>query len=114
MAAVDMGRSEIDPVAVRKKHYDQWTKHLALLNDDADIRIEARKLVEHAILTAIPDVLPITGYDLIAELGIRPGPLVGTLLEQARVLCNERRRTREELLAKLREYSGPAAHELAP
>jgi hypothetical protein len=79
---------------------------LALLNEDADVRLEARKLVEHAILTAIPDILPITGKDLISEFQIAPGPLVGRLLDEARALCSQQRLNREELLAKLREQRG--------
>jgi hypothetical protein len=103
IVAADMGRPEIDPSALRKKHYEQWIKHLALLNEEADVWQEARKLVENAILTAIPHVLPITGKDLIAEFQIAPGPEVGRFLEEARALCAQQRLNRDELMAKLRD-----------
>jgi hypothetical protein len=106
IVAADMGRPEIDPAALRKRHHDQWVRHLGLLNEDADVRLEARKLVEHAILTAIPDILPITGRDLISEFQIAPGPLVGRLLEEARALCSQQRLSREDLLTKLRMQRG--------
>ncbi len=106
IVAADMGRPEIDPAALRKRHYDQWVKHLALLNEDADVRLEARKLVENAILTAIPNVLPITGKDLISEFQIAPGPEVGRLLEEAKVLCSQQRLNRDELIGKLRDRLG--------
>ena len=68
VVAADMGRPEIDPPSFRKRNFDAWTKHLAVLSEDADVQLEARKLVENAMLTVIPDVLPITGKDIIREL----------------------------------------------
>jgi hypothetical protein len=108
VVAADMGRPEIDPASLRKRHYDQWVKHLGLLNEEADVRLEARKLVENAILTAIPDILPITGKDLISEFQIAPGPEVGRLLEEARALCSQQRLNRDELIGKLRDRLGSA------
>jgi hypothetical protein len=57
------------------------------------------------MLTVIPDVLPITGKDIIRELQIEPGPLVGRLLAEARSLYGGERLSREQLLERLRETS---------
>ena len=103
VAAADMGRPELDPPSFRKGKFDAWTKHLALLSEDADVHLEARKLVESAMLTLIPEVLPITGKDIIRELQIEPGPLVGRLLGEAKNLHGIERLSREQLLDRLRE-----------
>jgi hypothetical protein len=105
VVAADMGRPEIDPPSLRKRNIDAWTKHLALLCEDADVQLEARKLVEHAMLTVIPDVLPITGKDIIEELQVEPGPLVGRLLEEAKSLHSINGLTRTQLLERLRSIS---------
>ena len=102
MVAADMGRSEIDPPSVRKRNFDAWTKHLALISTDADVQLEARKLVENAMLTVIPEVLPITGKDIIRELQIEPGALVGRLLAEAKNVYAIERLSREQLLERLR------------
>jgi hypothetical protein len=105
VVGTDMGRPEIDPPSFRKRNFDSWTKHLALLSEAADVQLEARKLVENAMLTVIPDVLPITGKDIIQELQIEPGPLVGRLLAEARNLYGNERLSREQLLGRLLEIS---------
>jgi hypothetical protein len=105
VVGTDMGRPEIDPPSFRKRNFDSWTKHLALLSEDADVQLEARKLVENAILTLIPDVLPITGRDIIQELQIEPGPLVGRLLAEAKTLYSHERLSRDQLIERLRQIS---------
>jgi len=54
--------------------------------------------------------LAINGEDLIGELGLRPSPLVGELLERllGSVIADPRRNQREVLLAQARHYL--AAH----
>jgi len=103
--AADMGKPEIDPSVFRKRHYDQWSKHLGLLSEGTDVLVEARKLVEHALLTVIPDTLSITGTDVIKELQIEPGPRVGEVLAQARTLYARERLSKDALLEMLRERS---------
>ncbi len=100
--AADMGKTEIDPVGLRRRFYDQWSKHLGLLNEGVEVLVEARKLVEHALLTVIPDTMPITGKDVISELQIEPGPKVGEVLAQARTLYAKERLSKETLLERLR------------
>lgn len=49
-----------------------------------------------------PLPLPVTGDDIMQALGIRPGPIVGRLIERARVLVDEKPLiTAEELLDQL-------------
>jgi hypothetical protein len=106
-AAADIGRSYIDAVRLRKRYYDQWTESLSYLSQDYDFRVEARRLVEHAMLVDIAAGMPITGQDIIAEFGLTPGPKVGSLLARARLLFEESPTDRDGLLAALRSESEP-------
>lgn len=55
--------------------------------------------------------LAVSGKDLLRELGLRPGPQLGTLLRQLldEVLDDPARNTREELLRRARELQAPPA-----
>jgi tRNA nucleotidyltransferase (CCA-adding enzyme) len=46
--------------------------------------------------------IPITGRDIINELGVKPGPEVGVLIRKATDIFNEEVMSREELLEKLK------------
>lgn len=100
--ASDMGRDNLDAIRLRKRFYQDWMKELELLKADYNFEIEARKLIEHVLLNKITSVLPITGYDIIDEFNVVPGPKVGLLLEKARNLYNVKPCSREELLEELR------------
>jgi hypothetical protein len=102
IVAADMGRDHLDPVRLRRQFYDKWTQDLRLLTVGYDFAIEARKLIEHALLTVTTRVLPITGHDIIQELGVPSGPDVGRLLERARQLYDANPCSREMLLDQLR------------
>jgi len=67
-----------------------------------NFKVEARKLIEHALLDTMTLVLPITGRDIMGKLDIPPGPQVGNLLEKARIIYNNEHCSRDELLEKLR------------
>jgi len=99
----DIGRDDLDIVRLRNRFYVEWEKELQIRNGLFDFNVEARKLIEHAILFKHTNVLPLTGHDIISILGIQPGPEVGKILEEARVLFYEERCSREELLARLLE-----------
>lgn len=103
VVAADMGREHIDAVRLRKRFYDRWIKELELLDDGYDFGVEAQKLIEHALMSEVVPVLPITGKDVIATLGITPGPEVGRVLELARTLYEEEPCSATQLLEKLRE-----------
>jgi hypothetical protein len=108
-AAADLGRSYIDAVRLRRRYYGQWTESLSYLSPDYDFRVEARRLVEHAMLVDISAGMPITGQDIIAEFGLTPGPKVGSLLARARLLFEESPTDRSGLLAALRSESESSA-----
>lgn len=97
----EMGRDAIDPVTLRRRFYDKWTAELHLLGPKYDFSVEARKLIEHALLTATVLVLPITGADVMRRFDIPPGPQVGSLLERARRLYDEKPCSAKELLERL-------------
>lgn len=99
--AADMGRENLDIIRFRKRFYQDWVKELELLKGNYEFEIEARKLIEHVLLNKITSVIPITGYDIINEFNIVPGPKVGLFLEKARNLYSIKPCSREELLEKL-------------
>jgi len=99
--AADMGRENLDVIRFRKRFYQDWVKELELLKGNYEFEIEARKLIEDVLLNKITSVLPITGYDIINELNVVPGPKVGLFLEKARNLYSIKPCSREELLEKL-------------
>lgn len=101
-AAVDMGRDGIDAVSLRKRNYDSWQQHMSLLKDGVDFEAEARKLVEYAMLSLAPKVLPITGKDLMAEFALGPGQVIGELLRAARQMHEDVPSSRNELLGRLK------------
>lgn len=101
MAANDIGRTELDPVSVRKRHFHRWSEHLRLLREDADVFCEARKLIEYVLLTDISRRLPIDGRDIMQAMSIGPGVLVGQLLQFARMSYEARPCGREELLERV-------------
>jgi hypothetical protein len=107
--ANDMGREALDPVKLRKRHYDNWRRELDLLRDGYEFKVEARKLVEHALLMDAAPILSITGTDLIRELGISPGPRVGELLGIARRIADEEPLTRAEMIQRLRDLTDASA-----
>ncbi len=59
------------------------------LQDGFDFQFEARRLAEDSLLSEWPRLLPITGTDIITELGIPAGKAVGHALEIARGLYRE-------------------------
>src|SRR5256885_1435386 len=73
-AAGDMGRSHLDVVRFRRRYYDRWMERLAFLTGDYDFALEARRLVESALVLDAASGMPITGTDIINDLGIAPGP----------------------------------------
>ena len=99
----DMGQSSLDAHRVTARHYDQWSKDLQLRSDDYVFEYEARRLIEQSLLNEDELPLPITGRDVIRELGISPGVEVGRLLAQARVLYMANPCNRKQLLERLLE-----------
>lgn len=101
--AADFGREGLDPVRLRKRHYDKWRKEFEIKTDDCDFHVEARKLIEHVLLSEQQDVLPITGKDIMEKLSIPPGPRIKEILLEARNLYSANPCTKEKLIEKLAE-----------
>lgn len=102
-AANDSGRTHLDVVRFRKRFYDQWMDRLSYLTGDYDFGTEARRLVEAALLMDAAAGMPITGTDIINELGIPPGPDVGAALALARRMFEAKPADRATLLDRLQE-----------
>jgi hypothetical protein len=101
-AAHDLGRPHIDAVRIRKRYYDQWTDKLSYLSLGYSFQIEARRLVEYALLVDLAAGIPVTGEDIMTEFGLAPGPEVGALLTRAKAVFEESPRDRADLLATLK------------
>jgi hypothetical protein len=100
--ASDMGHEYIDPERLVRRNYDKWTQSLRAFSSEYDFKVEARKLIENAILADLPNLMPITGDDVIREFNLTPGKLVGRLLGEARDLFLRAPCARAELIDRLR------------
>jgi len=100
--ASDMGHEYIDPERLVRRNYDKWTQNLKAFSSGYIFEVEARKLIENAILTDLTNLMPITGVDVIREFSLQPGKLVGQLLETAQELYQRSPCGRTELFERLR------------
>jgi isoleucyl-tRNA synthetase len=100
--ANDLGREYLDVVRLRNRFYDRWKQELESRKSGYDFEVEARKLVEHALLNVMTPVLPITGADILESFSVEPGPKIGELLRHARMIYESEPCAKQELLDKLR------------
>ena len=103
VACTDLGHEAMDVGAFRNRHLAAWRRRIEQLDDGFDFEFEARRLVEDALLSEWPRLLPITGTDIIKELGIPAGREVGRALEIARGLFQGGTVDYANLLEKVRE-----------
>ena len=101
--ASDFGREGLDAVKFRRRYYDRWRKEFEVKLDGCDFAREARKLVEHALLSEQQNVLPLDGRDVMEMLELPPGPKVRDALLRARKLYDANPCSKEELIQQLRE-----------
>lgn len=101
--AADIGREALDPLAFFSRHAARLSDDMRLLREDCDFEVEARKLVERAMLSETSNVLPITGHDVMGAFQIPPGLEVGRILGMARSLYEASPCGRAELLQRLTE-----------
>ena len=101
--ASDMGRDTIDPVRLRERYYGKWTNDLSQLQGEYEFDFEARRLIEHTLLTETAATMPITGEDVKEVFSISPGPEVGRLLARADALYQSTPCPRASLLQLLME-----------
>lgn len=106
IVAQDMGRNNLDTVRLRKQFYDKWSKELETKLGTYNFNIEARKLIEHALLNETVSVQPITGNDIMKQFNLQPSRQVGELLKIARTFYNaDPYLSRSDLLEKLQPYA---------
>ncbi len=100
--ARDLGKDSLDVARFRRRYYDRWVDQLNLIQGHYEFSVEARKLIESSIMETLSPILPITGEDIIKELGLSPGPRVGKGLTLARELDAGQHLSRDDLIKKLR------------
>ncbi len=84
IVANDMGIDYINPMKFRTQFYERWSNQMRQLSENCDLPTEARRIVEHLLITNAVSALPITGKDILNTFEISPGPKVRQLLEEAR------------------------------
>ena len=102
IVAHDMGLDSLDPGRLRKRFYGRWDEDLRLLKDGYKFEVEARKLIEHALLHDLTLALPVTGDDVMELLDIPPGPEVKEALQLAAEVYAQGPCLRDELLSRLK------------
>ena len=101
--ATDLGRSGINLEKFRACHQKRWIESLGMLREGYDFQDEARRLVEESFL-ASPEKSPVTGTDIITQLGVPQGDGVGKLLKVAQRLFESGIREKSQILERLREH----------
>ena len=97
--ANEFGISHIDPVKIRHKYYEIWSKELESLTGDYCFEFEARKRIQ-VVLTRNP-LPPVTAQDLMAEFNLTQGPQVGEMFRKAQKIYMENPCDHETLLKNL-------------
>lgn len=100
IVASDLGMDHLDPIKVRRRFYDKWSRELDLLIGGYDFEIEARKRIESVLIDN--PILPITSLDIMENFDIQPGPQLGKILSLAQNLYKEQPSNAEELLDRIR------------
>jgi hypothetical protein len=100
IVAADIGMPYADPVKIRKRFYETWSKELENLTGNYNFEIEARKQVQAALLKN--PVLPITTQEIMETLNQQPGPVVGEMLRKATEIYQQHPCTGPELLELLK------------
>lgn len=99
-----LGRNALNAVAFRNRHLYRWRKQLELLDDNFDFDREATLLIEKTLLEDDSAVLSISGRDIMEQLQIEAGPLVGRLLQEAKRYYESNGCNPEEILEHIHEY----------
>lgn len=88
--------------AFRERHLSRWRQYLECLPEGEDLESKMIRVIERDVLSHFDGVLPISGTDIMTELGIPQGPLVKSALLKAREHMLEGTKNKEELLNLLR------------
>ena len=100
IVAQDLGRVAIKPKNFSNQYYSQWVKELDL-REDYDFEVEARRMIERAMIEDTRPRLPIDGQDVMNEFSLEPGKKVGDILKRAMQIFDRQPCSRDELLKKL-------------
>jgi hypothetical protein len=100
--ARDIGHDHLNAGVIRQRHIDRWRRRLEAEHPGYDFSEIMRPLIEDALLRDLLEAdFPITGLDVMDELGVPRGTEVGRLLSRARQIW-VRGMTKSELLDALR------------
>jgi hypothetical protein len=99
--AYDIGQESVDADKLCKRFYDSWSKKLKNLTGDYNFEIEARKLIERALIFEMQTSFPITGKDIMERFNLPTGKIVGDILKRANFLYEDNPCRSEELLTVL-------------
>lgn len=100
----DWGRENFNVVKFRNRYYDRWKKTFENRTDACDFESEARKLVEHALLSEEKNIMPIDGRDLMQIFNIPPSSRLKEVLDIARDIFSAKPCKKEELLELVKEH----------
>ncbi len=87
--ATDCGWTALDPARFHRQNSSELLDHLRLLDDECDLELEMRRVIEARVMARFSEMLPVTGQDIMAHFQIGQGPEVGRLLNEARRLYEE-------------------------
>ncbi len=77
----DFGQKNLDTGKIRKVHIQKWNRKLKARGFQADLKKEARCLVEQTLMDDENIPIPVNGKDIIEELNIQPGPIIKDILQ---------------------------------
>ena len=98
VVAWDLGHEFLDVRAICNRYYDKWSKQLRLKVGPYDFEDEARRLIEHTLITDAELPLPVSGSDIMTRFGLPPGPKIQALLKTAKSIYEVNPCSRETLL----------------
>ncbi len=101
---VRLSITSIDVSKFREPRLRLWREFLDTVPEEDDPQAAVIRIIERDVINHTSDILPIDGRDVIAALGMTPGPEVGAALLRARELHRSGIRDREQLLQGLREW----------
>ena len=101
----DLGQDSLGTSQITARYYDKWSKELRSRSVDYVFEEEARRLIEHTILSEAELPLPISGRDVMRAFSMPPGPKVGEFLRYARVSYLESPCDKEQLMTRLKDWA---------
>ena len=88
----------------REPRLSAWVNYLETLPEDVDLHDYVVRRIERDVLDYCNNILPIDGRDVMAFLGIGPGPEVQKCLNYARSIFNSTTHSQDSLLESVQEW----------